>query len=215
MGPPVPPPPARELEAAYQRLLARDPTAPNDFAELVLESLMAQLHQRYSHLPDPQLIQEAVTDSLLTFLRQPERYRPERGGLWHYLVMNAEGDLRNALSRRRRDQSHLLPLSAVALASLQGNSSLEERPWQEAEARLALSTPQLQEALERLRTEVFTPTEWHVVLLMLQGERQTSTYATVLGLTHLPINEQRKQVKRVKDRMRLRLKRYGARFDEQ
>ncbi|GER83773.1 hypothetical protein KTAU_24100 [Thermogemmatispora aurantia] len=215
MGLPVSPPSTQELEAVYQRLLAQDPTAPDDFAELVLDPLTAQLRLRYASVPDPQLIQDAVTDSVLTFLEHPKRYRPERGSLWHYLMMNAEGDLRNALSRYQREQQRQLPLSSVALPLSAGNSSLEEvRPWQEAEARLALSAPPLQELLQRLRSETFTPIEWRIVVLMLQGERRTSAYAAELGLTYLSIEEQRKQVKRVKDRLRSRLKRHGVRFDE-
>ncbi|WP_376793831.1 hypothetical protein [Thermogemmatispora sp.] len=216
MGRPVSPlpPPLRKLEAVYQRLLAGDPTAPNEFAELVLEPLLAQLQQRHPSLPDPQLLQEAVTDSLLAFLQRPERYRSERGGLWHYLVMNAEGDLRNALNRQRREQRLTLPLSSVAPVPSRGNSSMEEEAWRQAEARLTLSTRKRQELLKRLSTERFSPAEWPILLLMLQGERRTRVYAEKLGLAHLPLEEQRKQVKRVKDRLRLRLKRYGARFNQ-
>jgi hypothetical protein len=46
-----------------------------------------------------------------------------------------------------------------------------------------------------------------VVELMGEGVRETAAYAEVLGITHLPADQQRVTVKRVKDRLTRQLER--------
>jgi RNA polymerase sigma-70 factor (ECF subfamily) len=48
---------------------------------------------------------------------------------------------------------------------------------------------------------------------MQQGERRHSVFADILGVTHLPENEQRREVKRVKDRLKKRQERAGGKHD--
>jgi len=56
--------------------------------------------------------------------------------------------------------------------------------------------------------EVVPEAEFQRVLaLMIDDVRETSAYAEVLGITDLPVAEQRKHVKQVKDRLKKRLQR--------
>ena len=57
----------------------------------------------------------------------------------------------------------------------------------------------------------FTATEQAVFELMRTGERETAAYVPVLGIEHLPEAEQRREVKRVKERILKRLQRAGGR----
>jgi hypothetical protein len=45
---------------------------------------------------------------------------------------------------------------------------------------------------------------------MQQGERCNGVFAAILGVTHLPAAEQRRQVKRVKDHLKKRRERAGG-----
>jgi RNA polymerase sigma-70 factor (ECF subfamily) len=49
---------------------------------------------------------------------------------------------------------------------------------------------------------------------MQQGERRHSVFAVILGVTHLPENEQRREVKRMKDRLKKRKQRARGKHDQ-
>jgi hypothetical protein len=50
-----------------------------------------------------------------------------------------------------------------------------------------------------------------ILSLRLQGERRTEVFAAVLGISNLPIEVQRREVKRTKDRIDKILRRQGGR----
>jgi hypothetical protein len=56
----------------------------------------------------------------------------------------------------------------------------------------------------------FTPEEQQVRELMWRREYKTAVYAAVLHIADRPVEEQRQEVKRVKDRIKKRLKRAGV-----
>ena len=49
------------------------------------------------------------------------------------------------------------------------------------------------------------------MVLRLQGERRTEAFAEILGISHLSIETQRREVKRAKDRIDKTLRRQGGR----
>jgi hypothetical protein len=53
-----------------------------------------------------------------------------------------------------------------------------------------------------------TEEERRLLAVRFGGERRTTKLAAILNLTHLPIAEQRKQVKRATDRLMLRVRRH-------
>jgi hypothetical protein len=50
-----------------------------------------------------------------------------------------------------------------------------------------------------------------ILALRLQGERRTAAFAEILGVSHLSIEVQRREVKRAKDRIDKILRRRGGR----
>jgi hypothetical protein len=60
---------------------------------------------------------------------------------------------------------------------------------------------------QRVRERVPDRRERQTFVLMLCGVRETGVYARALELSHLPLREQRNEVKRVKDRVKKRLQR--------
>jgi hypothetical protein len=160
---------------------------------------------------DEQLCQEAVEQALLTYVSAPGQYDPARADLGRYLRMSAQGDLRNLLRRERRHHRQRISWNAVELGVEAGNmSGRDEEPLvllernEESAQRSAL--------LQRVR-EGCTPVEQRAFDLMVAGERNREAFAVALELTHLGVEEQEDEVKRVKDRLKSRLKREGNHHD--
>ena len=67
-------------------------------------------------------------------------------------------------------------------------------------------------AVIRERAKSFSVDELAVIELMGEGVRDTASYADVLGISHLPLDEQRAAVKREKDRLSGQLERLRERL---
>jgi hypothetical protein len=57
------------------------------------------------------------------------------------------------------------------------------------------------------------PTDQEIVLLMMEGIRETSAYADVLGISDYSVEEQAAIVKRHKDRLKKKLERHIKRSE--
>lgn len=207
-------PPTEHIDEIYRRLLADEPDAPSDLIALLLDPLITELQRAYPAFPDLALLSDVVTDSLLKFVQEPQRYQAEKRSLWGYLKMDAQGDLLNLWRALRRRSEQEVTLEAVALTLPDGNSSVEEAVLRRL---LPTTLPEELDAvtiLAQLRNDIASEQDWNVIMLMAQGERKTTTFATVLGIADLPIADQRERVKQTKDRLRLMLKRWGEKIYE-
>jgi hypothetical protein len=185
----------------HERLLAEDVTAPAEVADILLEPLLQRLAQKYPQLPDSDLLYDAVTDALMSYIKKPAQFNPAKRTLIGFLFMAAEGDLRNALAKIKRRRQKEIPLKDVELKVAAGNSKLEEGNS---------STEPEREKLRQALPMIFEdPKDLAMVELMMSGERTTEAFAEVMKLQHLPIDQQRREVKRHKDRLKKRLERYG------
>ncbi len=207
-------PSATQLHTVYRRLLTQEPDAPNDFIELLLDPLIEALGSRFPDVSLSEMVSDVVIDALLKFVQTPERYQPERGDLWNYLLLDVQGDMRNALSKKVRRQNKEIVFDPVAHDLPDGNINIEEEVMQRLEGSSLLEEVSAQTILKRFQSEITDPRDWQVLLLMFDGERSTSAFATILEIDHLPMDEQRRLVKRTKDRLRQRLKRYGVKINE-
>ncbi|NJL55485.1 sigma-70 family RNA polymerase sigma factor [bacterium] len=205
-------PSANVSQAVYQRLKAGEPDAPADVVELFLEPLIAALRSKYPQIPDPLLINDIVTDSLFHLIQHPERYILEKGSLWNYLFMDALGDLRNAWEKENRRLQKEIPFDPVAHDQPDRNIHIEEQMIRQFAPDGIPTGMTSEEVLARLRAELSDPQDWAVLELMAFGERSTEQFASVLGITHYSVGEQRRIVKQTKDRLRIRLKRWGAKL---
>jgi RNA polymerase sigma-70 factor, ECF subfamily len=185
----------------HERLLAEDVTAPAELAEALLEPLLQRLARKYPQLPDPALLYDAVTDALMSYIRRPAQFDPARRGLIGFLVMAADGDLRNALAKEKRRRQKETSLEVVELGVVAGNNKVEE-----GNSEAETEREKLRQALPRL---FVNPQDLMVVEMMMSGERTTAAFVEVLQLRHLPVEQQRREVKRHKDRLKKRLERYG------
>lgn len=196
-------------QAIHQRLLARDPIAPAELVAAYLEPLIHGLQQRYPSVPDEHVIYDAVIDTLLDYSAHPSRFDPTRSPLLNYLRMSAHRDLLNALQKERRRQQRQqrvqqhLRAAPVELHSSDGNRGQEDD-----------TAAAVDELRQRMFEVVTDARDRQLLHLILAGERQTKHYAAVLGIQELDPVEQRRIVKRHKDRLKKQLERLGARLHE-
>jgi hypothetical protein len=126
-----------------------------------------------------------------------------------YLRMAATGDLRNLLRRERRHHRHRRDWESVEHSP---------EPWKylgrEDDPALRLC---IAEAHAEVRARVparvwagLSAVERPALELLLQGEHRTEVFARACGLAHLPRAEQEREVKRLKDRVKARVKRAGG-----
>jgi hypothetical protein len=196
--------------ALHQRLLANDPVAPSDLLSKYLDDLADWLIA-HNRRVDPHDCTTAAEDALLALIKSPASYKPDRGGLRGYLQMSATGDLRNLLESARRHAGRNVSLELVELSRDAGKLAQEDADPadivadREGKVPESIGLPALPEAVRA----TFTREEQQVRQLMWRGERSTAAYAVVLNIVDRPLEEQRQEVKRVKDRLKKRLQRAG------
>jgi RNA polymerase sigma factor (sigma-70 family) len=199
-----------EALALHLRLLQPDPTATADVCQAYLAPLAGWLATCFPRA-DPDLAQTAAGDAVMAYVQRPEAYDPARHELGAYLRLAARRDLLNLLRQEQRHQHEKLSQNCVELGQDGGNI-----PGREEEPSAALERAEEahagQEFLRRA-AEGFTEAERRVLELLLARERQTRVYAEVLGVRELSPLEQEREVKRVKDRILVRLKREAKRHD--
>ncbi len=199
------PPSHDEAKALLVRLRTGDPTAASDLVVAYLDDLARWLQNRNPTVSAEDCL-TAAEDALLALIKKPTSYNPKRSSLMGYLQMSASGDLKNWLRAERRHVWRKIDLEDVELSLGEGKylrdgeadpaQRLEEKEW----------SPRSAKVIGALRTKL-SPEEQRVMDLMLDGERKTQAYAEVLGLSRLPAAEQKREVKRVKDRLKKRLER--------
>ena len=185
-------PPLAAAQELFARLLALDPLAPADFTAAYLDLLIA--HLRRSNHVDDHFIQEAAEDAILSLLKRPEQYDPTRASLEAYLGMSASGDLRNILRRDGRHHNRREDVEVGDVAGKSPDESDDDLPTFDHPAFAAVIAE-------------FTTDERATLGLMRGGERTTAVFAAALSITDRTPDEQFAEVKRVKDRIKLRLKR--------
>jgi RNA polymerase sigma-70 factor (ECF subfamily) len=192
----------------HRQLLDGDPVAPAVLAMTYLVPVVERLRASSPGVGDDMLIQDAATDAILNYAERPTQFDPAKSKLFPYLVMAARGDLLNALAKRRRRERREVLHDRVEDLSLVRNIEQEE-----SEPALATGeTVSLEEVRRAVQAVITNPTDWRLVELMLDGERRTGVFAKVLGIAHLADEQQRRMVKRHKDRLKRRLERLGVKL---
>jgi DNA-directed RNA polymerase specialized sigma24 family protein len=182
-----------ELLEAWRRLVA-DPTEFGPFAELVLDPLAAAMARQFP-TTDPDEAHSAAADTLMWFGLNASRYEPGRSPLAAFLRMVARGRMINLRGAGRRHREGKIPWDAV-------EHDLPGRNDPADDDHPSFDSPALRDATANL-----SDADRRVVEMMKDGERRTAAFSAVLGFTDLPPDEQEREVKRAKDRIKARLKR--------
>jgi hypothetical protein len=203
-------PSAEDALSLHVRLCDLDPVASADLCSAFFKPLIHWLETICPKV-DPHLRESAAVDTLIQYVKAPHAFRPECGSLPAYLRMAARGDLFNLLQREKRHQRHRVPWSVVELGEESGKiSGRDEEPSRRLEDN---EEEERWQVLVQAVRDGCTDSERRVLDLMLAGERNTATFVAALGIPGLPAAEQEREVKRVKDRIKKRLEREGARHD--
>lgn len=196
-------PSAEHLLAIHQRLLADDPVAPAELAEVAIEPLVEELRLGRRRLRDESMVYEAVVDAVLELTKLPHRYDRAKSSMWSYLKMSARGNLANLLLKEHRQRNRVFRSATVALHDPARKKMEEDVLTLVAEAEM---TGLLQDKLAK-EIASLSPGDAAVFRLMSDGVRDTAQYANALGIGDKPPEEQRRIVKQAKDRLMKRLKR--------
>jgi RNA polymerase sigma-70 factor, ECF subfamily len=144
------------------------------------------------HFTDSSLILQIVIDSFYSYFEKPEKFNAAKQSLFRFLIMDAEADLKNELAREKRRASKLAPIGPADENELE--SDTPELQMINREAELILQT----ELSGLFENEI----DVEIANLILLRERDTGIYADVLKITHLNFEEQQREVKRHKDRIK-------------
>jgi hypothetical protein len=140
---------------------------------------------------------------LLGYLKNPRSYNCRKSTLHGYLQMAASGDLLNLLRREKRRQRKRICWKNVEDGQFGGKLFVRDPPLLEREEERHLLQAMIRAVAERLPTG-----ERALLERMLDGKNDTVGSALVLGLDGLSIPEQQRQVKRARDRIVKRLRRW-------
>lgn len=203
-------PPKSDSLQLHMRLLAGDPTVSAQLAEIHLPSLITRLSSEFPATADHHFIEMAVHDAIMDYLSHPERYDPAKLPLDAYLRMSARGDLKNHLRRHKASDGSSRFGEIVELDAVGMEQGVED-----------VVAPSIDEVLldrdspvwDRLSELLSDPVDQEIVLLMMDNVRNTEDYVAVLGIWYLPPDEQAREVKRNKDRLKKRLQRHLQRSE--
>lgn len=195
----------------HEQIVRKDnPTAFAQLAELALPHLVSFLQQEF-HQVESHVCETAVIDCLLTYYAAPEKYDPTKLTLFAYLRMAARHDVLNAIDRqnRRKRPLHSLDEPAIQTQLISGVTAESDIPdlanWIDSPNHASR-----QEILRRFEADL-NSSDRQLLLLMLNGVRESEPYAEVLGITAFPLDDQRREVKRAKDRLTKSLTRFAQR----
>jgi RNA polymerase sigma-70 factor (ECF subfamily) len=200
--------PSREtFDRFHQRILDDEITAFAELCEVALPYLVVYLRRSFPQV-ETHLHETIAIDCLLEYKQKPQNYDPAKASLVTYLKMAARKDLLNAIDKEKRRQGHLYSYEEYILQDPNLDEDRQDVPasfneWLQENTSLSLS-----ELLDDLNN-FLDGNEKQVLLLMLDGIRETDRYAEVMQLERLDSESRRAEVKRAKDRLLKKLRRYG------
>jgi RNA polymerase sigma-70 factor, ECF subfamily len=183
------------FRALHLRVLQGDRLALDLLVEEILHSLLRDLRRAFHRVPFD-LIVDAAEDALLDYAAHPDRFDVARQvPLAWFLRYAAIRNLRNLMRaeerRHAREAKYARDLTIIRPTRF---SSTAHGP-----------IDHLMRA--RVLAVAHDDGERRALLRWLDGVRATSAFADALGITHLSPDEQRREVKRFKDRLLKRLSR--------
>lgn len=200
-------PSQEQLLALHRALLDGDVTASSRLAELLLPALLRRFVGRRD--VDRTEVESTVGLSIARYLRDPGRYDPARAPLLAYLYQDALGDIRNEVAKRVRRPEDATEDGVLALVPARGNPTPEDDVVDRLDP---LDLPRSLVDAAMAQIEVLGEEDREFLRLRAEGVRSSHAYAAVLGIAHLPLDQQRREVKRAKDRLDKRLGSIRARL---
>ncbi|MEO6302645.1 MAG: hypothetical protein ABIP51_05695 [Bacteroidia bacterium] len=180
-------------------ILAKDDLAFAKFCDEYYELIYkkVQAFNKIIAQEEETLIIDVVTDTFLKYFKDPTRYDPLKQTLEKFLLMDAEGDLKNEWEKLKRKNKKFD--RSVELEEENGNSNIENEALNPEDYLLNKEATKILE--EKLKELFSNEKDIQVAHLMLSGERKSSEYIKILEIDNLNEEEQRSEIKRQKDRI--------------
>lgn len=191
------------LAGLHTRLLRGDRVASEEIITLLLAPLSGEVGAKFP-FTDPHVVCDGVIDALLDFCAKPSAFDPARGvPIQRYLAKAAWRNLANSVRGEKRRKAR-----EQKAMDEPGNKTVELHPraGNSNQNDCGSQTEKYQDLMKALDSSV----DQEILKLRLQGERRTAAFAQILGISHLPASDQRREVKRAKDRIDVRLKRFAG-----
>jgi len=196
------PPDPDTLHRLHDRLLGGDRLASEELSRFLLAPLQEEIARRFRRM-DEQLVSDGLIDAVLDYCAHPTQFDVGRDvPLDRFLATAARRNVENLLTGERRRKQRERKVGSkkreadVALDPVARNIQQEE-------------LQQLDKKQAAMLAALDDPTDKAIVRLKLEGVRDTGDFARVLNITHLPVAQQREEVKRQKDRVIRLLRRKG------
>jgi RNA polymerase sigma-70 factor, ECF subfamily len=205
--------PKDELVNLHKEVLDGVPDAPLRMFEALQHVLPRSLRAALgAYRASDEELRDASVDAFMAYLAAPDKYDPARGALQTYLVVVARSILWRARKRLDRRESFL---DRTVELGAEGVYNEETAVDQHEDPARRLQIEQDSRMADEFRKELsLSPDEEGVLTLMLEGERSTAVFAKVMGVEGLSDLEQRRLVKRCKDKIDKRMARLRSTRDD-
>lgn len=158
-------------------------------ATAVLAVIPRWLRRRCPRTP-AEFVVDAVTDAFVRdYLARPGRFDPGAGALFSWLELAARRNLQNRLEAEAR-------LRAREQQFVAERPSVVASPGNDDRSR---------DTIRHVLNRICQPHELQAALLCMAGERRAAVIAAALGLSSALSDQNRRDVKRFKDRLQKRL----------
>lgn len=191
-----------QLLALHRRLLAGDRIASEEVIGLVLLSLIQEVSSKFRQT-DEQIIWNGVSDAVLDYCARPQQFDESRSvpldrflqkAAWRNVANSLRGENRQKAREEKAGQEYVA--SVVELDPVVGNLLQQEENVRRHQQQT------------KLMNTFQNPKDQQIMVLRLEGERRTEAFAKILGISHQPMDVQRREVKRAKDRIDKILRRH-------
>lgn len=186
-----------EESLLFQRLVQREETASSELFSLFYDDFFKYFRKPFNNQLNEDDLKDLIADSFFKFIDQPNKYDPTKGSLKKYLQADVRGDILNQLKKKS--------IRYVELDDDFRNSMVrEDNP------EIIFMNKELLEKVEaKLRDWFENEDDLKIAWNIVREVRETEHYSNILGLQNRPMNEQKKEVKRHKDRIKKQLERKG------
>lgn len=186
-------------EHLHQRLLSGSSlTVTSEIAELFLPELIKRLAGEFKGIRDPHLIIMAAHDALIYYFDHRTKFDPARACLFTYLRVLARSRLLNSLSKQKDSEGRKIVVEVEDIGTVNTVTAQSEPDAEDALISLDIQ----EEIMRQVEKYITDPIDLEVAALMVENIRDTSEYAKIMGIIDRPVMEQRKLVKRAKDRIK-------------
>lgn len=183
-----------EILKLHKGLLEGDETASAELFVLFYDELVRYFIKAFGDWMDVELIKDQVSTAFIKLIDQPEKYNPAKAPLKSYLQMDIRGNIFTFLKKKSP--------KLVELTENIQNSIYSKRLENQV-----ISKDLVNKVKIKLKSLFPEEPDFEVAWNMICGERSTEIFAKILAIEQLPSDQQKKEVKRNKDRINKQLQR--------